>query len=43
MSLIQARREQGGLYRPVRPPSMFRLLVAFILVVLAIWYLTRVG
>jgi len=29
------------MYRPVRPPSTFRLLAALVLVALAIWYLSR--
>ena len=37
------QRNPGGLYRPVRPPSPTRLLVMLVLVLLAIWYLTRLG
>ena len=33
--------DRGGMYRPVRPPSTFRLLAGLILVILAIWYLSR--
>ena len=32
-----------GLYRPVPPPSPIRLLLMFVLVLLAIWYLSRLG
>jgi hypothetical protein len=35
------RDRQGGGYRPVRPPSALRLLLALALVFLAIWYLSR--
>lgn len=42
MSLIRLRRERreetGG---PYRPPSLWKLIAGFILVVLAIWYLSR--
>jgi hypothetical protein len=36
-------RSPGGRYRPVQPPSPIRLLFMFVLVVLAIWYLTTLG
>ena len=35
------RDPHGGLYGPVRPPSMFRLVAALVLVGVAIWYLSR--
>jgi len=34
-------RERPGPYRPIRPPSLFRLVAALALVILAIWYLSR--
>ena len=44
MSLIQEPRNQfGGLHRRVRPPSTFRLLAALVLVILAIWHLSRLA
>lgn len=45
MSLIRVRRERKDGVRggPSRPPSMLRLFAAFVLVVLAIWYLSRIG
>ena len=43
MSLIRVRRERKAEVRggPTRPPSILKLLAAFLLVVLAIWYLSR--
>lgn len=45
MSLIRVRRERKSEMRggPTRPPSIVKLLVAFALVALAIWYLSRLG
>ncbi|MGH7504226.1 MAG: hypothetical protein ACRELX_01180 [Longimicrobiales bacterium] len=44
MSLIETRRERrwsaGG---PTRPPSLWRLLAALVLVVFMIWYLSQLG
>lgn len=37
------QRSPGGLYRPVRPPSPIRLIFMFILVLLAMWYLSTLG
>ena len=42
MSLIGLRRErrqQGG--GRLRPPALWKLVAAFVLVMLAIWYLSR--
>lgn len=39
--MFTPQRDPGGLYRPVRPPSTFRLLAGLVLVFLAIWYLSR--
>lgn len=43
MSLIRVRRERKEEVRggPGKPPSIAKLLAAFVLVVLAIWYLSR--
>jgi hypothetical protein len=42
MSLIEIRRDRkrqlGG---PTRPPSLWRLLLALVVVAFLIWYLTR--
>jgi hypothetical protein len=38
---MQTISPYGGLHRPVRPPSTFRLVAALLLVGLAIWYLSR--
>ena len=45
MSLIRVRRDRKAEIRggPARPPSILKLLAAFVLVVLAIWYLSRLG
>jgi hypothetical protein len=44
MSLIEIRRDRkrqsGG---PTRPPSLWKLLLALILVAYLIWYLSRFG
>ena len=37
------RERHGGLSGPVRPPSMFRLVAALVLVGFAIWYLSRLA
>ena len=42
MSLIglrRERREQGG--GRMRPPALWKLMAAFVLVLLALWYLSR--
>jgi hypothetical protein len=45
MSLIRIRRErkegQGG--GPVTPPGLWKLIFALVLVLLLIWYLSRLG
>ena len=45
MSLIRIRRERQGPARggPGRPPSLWKLLAGLLLVILAIWYLSRMG
>ena len=41
MLQIPAPPSASGPYRPIRPPSPIRLLVMFVLVLLAIWYLAN--
>jgi hypothetical protein len=43
MSLIRVRRErrQEGFGGPKRPPRLYKLLIALVLVILLAWYLSR--
>lgn len=44
MSLLRIRRERKAeSIGPVRPPRLGRLIVALILVLLALWYLSGLG
>lgn len=44
MSLLRIRRERKSeAIGPSRPPRLGRLLVALVLVLLAIWYLSGLG
>ena len=44
MSLIEIRRDRRSLHGgPTRPPSLWRLLISLILVLLMIWYLSRLA
>jgi hypothetical protein len=44
MSLLSIRRERRDHHRgPNRPPHLSRLLIGFALVLILIWYLSRLG
>jgi hypothetical protein len=44
MSLLNIRRERRDSYHgPTRPPRLWRLIVGFILVLLLLWYFSRLA
>lgn len=43
MSLLRIRRERKAELGGPRPPRLARLLVGLVLVVVLIWYLSRLG